>query len=116
LKKAKKDSLKSRFAGCNLVVKNIPKEITEQELFELFKKFGDVSSAKLLFDEGDFKEIRNDAGIIIDKVFTYESKGSGFVLFRNQEDAMKVNIVFQINYFRQKKVYTKKNLNLKEGY
>lgn len=92
MKKAKKDSFKDRFQGCNLVIKNIPKDINEQELFELFKKFGDISSAKLLFDEGDFKEIKNDAGFIIDKIFVYESKGTGFVLFKNANDALKVNL------------------------
>lgn len=91
LKEAKKQSLKNRFEGSNLVVKNIPKEITETQLFEIFRKFGDISSARLLYDEGGFKEIKNKEGEVIDKEFVYESKGCGFVLFKSSEDAAKVN-------------------------
>lgn len=96
LKKSKKEALKNKFEGCNLVVKNIPKELTETELFELFKKFGDIASARLLYDEGNFKDIKNEAGEVLDKVFVYESKGCGFVLFRNSEAAAKVKILYKL--------------------
>jgi RNA recognition motif-containing protein len=87
--KAKQESFKNKYEGCNLVVKNIPKDISEKALFEIFKKFGDVVSARIATDP-KFKEIKNEKGEIIDKEFVYESKGYGFVLFRNVEDAKKV--------------------------
>jgi RNA recognition motif-containing protein len=71
------------------VVKNIPKEISEKALFEIFKNYGDVVSARISTDP-KFREIKNEKGEIIDKEFVYESKGYGFVLFRNVDDARKV--------------------------
>lgn len=84
--KAKQESYKKKYEGCNLVIKNIPKEITEKNLFEIFKQYGDIAGARIA-TEGKMKEIRNESGEVIDKVFQYESKGYGFVLFRNSEDA-----------------------------
>jgi polyadenylate-binding protein len=84
--KAKQESYKKKYEGCNLVIKNIPKEITEKNLFEIFKQFGDIAGARIA-TEGKMKEIKNESGEVVDKVFQYESKGYGFVLFRNSEDA-----------------------------
>ena len=47
LNKVKKESYKNKYEGCNLVIKNIPKEITERNLFEICKKFGDIAVARL---------------------------------------------------------------------
>jgi polyadenylate-binding protein len=80
--KAKQESFKNKYEGCNLVVKNIPKEITEKNLFEICKRFGDIAGARIA-TEGKMKEIRNADGVVTDKEFIYESKGYGFVLFRN---------------------------------
>ena len=74
-----------------MVVKNIPREINEKNLFEIFKQYGDVSSARIA-TEPKFKEIKNEKGEIIDKEFVYESKGYGFVLYKNSYDAKNVNI------------------------
>jgi len=84
--KAKQESFKKKYEGCNLVIKNIPKEITEKNLFEIFKQYGDVAGARIA-TEGKMREIKNEDGEVLDKVFQYESKGYGFVLFRNLEDA-----------------------------
>lgn len=84
--KAKQESYKKKYEGCNLVIKNIPKEITEKNLFEIFKQYGDIAGARIA-TEGKMKEIKNENGEVLDKVFLYESKGYGFVLFRNIEDA-----------------------------
>jgi polyadenylate-binding protein len=84
--KAKQESYKKKYEGCNLVIKNIPKEISEKNLFEIFKQFGDIAGARIA-TEGRMKEIKNENGEVLDKVFQYESKGYGFVLFRNIEDA-----------------------------
>lgn len=84
--KAKQESYKNKYEGCNLVVKNLPKEVTERNLFEICKQFGDVAGARIA-TEGKMKEVRNAEGMVLDKEFLYESKGYGFVLFRNPEDA-----------------------------
>lgn len=53
----------------NLYVKNVPKEWSNEKLEELFKKFGEVSSVKIDLDQKN------------------ESRGFGFVCFKNTEDA-----------------------------
>jgi RNA recognition motif-containing protein len=106
--KAKQEKFKTKYEGCNLVIKNIPKELEERSLFEIFKQFGDVSSARIS-TEPKFKEIKNENGEVIDKEFVYESKGYGFVLFRNIEDAKNVNKFL----FRQKLTSTIYPLNTK---
>jgi RNA recognition motif-containing protein len=84
--KAKQENYKKKYQGCNLVVKNIPKEITERNLFEICKKFGDIAVARIA-TEGKMKILKDDLGNVLDKEFVYESKGYGFVLFKNAEDA-----------------------------
>lgn len=84
----KKNSLKKKYEGSNLVVKNIPKDVTEKDLFELFSKFGKVKSAKLS-TEGKMKEIKDENGIVMDKQFIYESKGFAYVLMVDNESASK---------------------------
>ena len=88
LNQAKREKMKTKYQGCNLVVKNINKDITDQLLFEIFKQFGNIKSARIA-TEGVFKEIKNEQGLLLDKEFVYESKGYGFVLFKNAEDANK---------------------------
>jgi polyadenylate-binding protein len=86
--KAKRESYKSKYEGCNLVVKNIPKDISERNLFEIGKVYGDLAVARIS-TEGKMKVIKDDNGLILDKEFVYESKGYGFVLYKNPEDASK---------------------------
>lgn len=80
LMEANKSSLKSKYGGSNLIVKNLPKEINDKELNQIFSQFGPVKSAKIS-KEGVHKEIKDSEGNIIDKQFVYESRGYGFVLF-----------------------------------
>ena len=86
--KAKQESYKTKYEGCNLVVKNIPKEISEKNLFELCKQFGDLAVARIA-TEGKMKVTKDENGNVLDKEFVYESKGYGFVLFKSGEDAKK---------------------------
>ena len=86
--KQKQESMKNKFQGCNLVVKNLPKEINEKDLLDMFKKYGEISSARIA-TMGVMKDKKNEKGEIIDKEFIYESKGYGFVLFKKEENAQK---------------------------
>jgi RNA recognition motif-containing protein len=85
---AKKNSLKSKYEGCNIIVKNLPKNMDKKELTNLFSSFGPVKSVKIA-TEGVFKEIKDSRGIVMDKEYIYESKGLGYVLFLNVEAAKK---------------------------
>lgn len=60
----------NRFLGLNLYVKNLSDETTDAELNADFSKFGPITSAKVMVEEG-----------------TGRSKGFGFVCFTTQEDA-----------------------------
>lgn len=53
----------------NLYIKNLPINMSEDQLTELFERFGDIISVKIVFDE---------KGV---------SKGFGFVCFENVQDA-----------------------------
>jgi len=72
-----------------LVVKNLPKEITDKNLFSIFRQFGEIKTARVS-TEGMMKEIKNSNGNVIDKEFVYESKGFGYVLYKEAKDAAKV--------------------------
>jgi len=88
VKKEKHDSMKAKYEGANLVVKNLPKEVDDKILFDIFSKYGPISSARVQ-TQGVMKDIKDEKGNIIDKKYVYESKGFGFVLFRKPEDAQK---------------------------
>ena len=88
VKKEKHDSMKAKYEGANLVVKNLPKEVDDKILFDIFSKYGPISSARVQ-TQGVMKDIKDEKGNIIDKKYVYESKGFGFVLFRKSEDAQK---------------------------
>ena len=88
IKKSKQEEKKKKYEGCNLVVKNLPPEILDRELFEVFRKYGEIASARVA-TAGTMKEIKNKEGEVIDKAFVYMSKGHGFVLFKHPEDAKK---------------------------
>ena len=86
--KEKHDSMKAKYEGANLVVKNLPKEVDDKILFEIFSKYGHISSARVQ-TQGVMKDIKDEKGNIIDKKYIYESKGFGYVLFKKSEDAQK---------------------------
>jgi len=86
VKKEKHDSMKAKYEGANLVVKNLPKEIDDKMLFDIFSKYGLISSARVQ-TQGVMKDIKDEKGNIIDKKYIYESKGFGYVLFKKSEDA-----------------------------
>lgn len=88
VRKEKHDSMKAKYEGSNLVVKNLPKEVDDKILFDIFSKFGPISSARVQ-TQGVMKDIKDEKGNIIDKKYIYESKGFGYVLFRKSEDAQK---------------------------
>ena len=56
---------------CNLLVKNLSKEVSAHMLFKTFLKYGDIRSSKLIID------------------YLGNSKGFGFVSFYKVEDAIK---------------------------
>ena len=91
VKKQKHDLMKAKYDGCNLVVKNLPKEVDDKILFEIFIKYGPISSARVQ-TQGVMKDIKDEKGNIIDKRYIYESKGFGFVLFKKEEDARNAKI------------------------
>ena len=88
VRKEKHDSMKAKYEGSNLVVKNLPKEVDDKILFDIFSKYGPISSARVQ-TQGVMKDIKDEKGNIIDKKYIYESKGFGYVLFRKSEDAQK---------------------------
>ncbi len=55
-----------------LFVKNIEPSVNEVLLESIFKQYGDVTDTKIVYDK-----------------ITWESRGFGFVSFKNKEDAIK---------------------------
>jgi len=68
---AKKAENQARYKGVNLYVKNLDDTITDDQLREAFKEFGDITSAKIMRDERQ------------------QSKGFGFVCFNSADEATK---------------------------
>jgi hypothetical protein len=104
--KEKHDSMKAKYEGANLVVKNLPKEVDDNILFEIFKKYGPISSARVQ-TQGVMKNIKDEKGNIIDKKYIYESKGFGYVLFKKSEDAQKAKIEINDQEFEYKGIHLK---------
>lgn len=73
----------------NVFVKNLDKSISNKELFQLFKQFGEIKSSKIATD-----------------VDTYQSKGYGFVQYRTKEAAEKaiveVNLPYSILFLKSR--------------
>ena len=87
LKKEIHDSMKAKYDGANLIVKNLPKEIDDKMLHSIFIKYGPISSAKV-DTQGVMKNITDEQGNIIDKKYIYESKGFGYVCFKKSEEML----------------------------
>lgn len=62
----------NKFRGTNLYIKNLADDVNTDKLIEEFKKFGDISSARVMMDQANNK-----------------SRGFGFVCFSNSEEATK---------------------------
>ena len=80
----KKDVYKKRYNndGCKLVIKNIPHEINEDKLCDIFKQYGDVLNAKIHNDNKGNVIIRN-----------------GYVIFTNTHDAKQAqNALNNVDY------------------
>lgn len=93
LSKAKNEKFKEKYEGCNLVVKNLIKEIKDKNLYDLFRPFGEIKTARIA-TEGVMRDKKDENGNIIDKEFVYESKGFGYVLFKDANNAAKVYFFF----------------------
>ena len=106
LRKEIHDSMKAKYDGANLIVKNLPKEIDDKMLHSIFIKYGPISSAKV-DTQGVMKNITDENGNVLDKKFVYESKGFGYVCFKKSEDAQKAK-----NEISEKEIQFN-NLNLK---
>jgi polyadenylate-binding protein len=72
--------LNSQFLNCNLHVRNLPVDMTEEELYKLFSKYGEIKSVKIpkvmlvTKVNNEFKE-------------SPMSKGFGYICFLDQEAA-----------------------------
>lgn len=71
----------------NIYVGNLAKEVTEDELTQLFSEYGKVTSVKILKD-----------------LFSQESRGFGFVEMQGQEDAKKAIDAINIMELKGKKL------------
>lgn len=68
----KKQEMKARYRGLNLYIKNLEDDVDDEQLREMFSKFGIIKSARVM------KDLKSGA-----------SKGFGFVCFTKQEEALK---------------------------
>ena len=78
--------------NCNLYVKNLPRELTEEKMKEIFSKVGEVKSVKKDKYILQTKENGKDVEYV-------ESRGSGDVCYTKEEDAKKA-----IDEFHEKKL------------
>ena len=78
--------------NCNLYIKNLPRELKEEQLKEIFSKVGEVKSVKI--DKYILQTKVNGENVDI-----LDSRGFGYVCFKNEEDAKKA-----IEEFNEKKL------------
>lgn len=108
---AKQQALKTKYQGCNIIVKNFPKDLTDKDLFNIFLKYGMIKSARLS-TEGVLKEIRDNYGTVVDKQYVYESKGFGYVLYKDPSSArVAIDTIGDTPF-----IYNERSLNLKIEY
>ena len=73
--------------NCNLYIKNLPRELTEKQLKELFSKIGPIKSVRISKILIESRDGDTDIDII-------ESRGFGYVCYYNQKDAQKAKEIF----------------------
>ena len=78
--------------NCNLHIKNLPRELTEEKMKEIFSKIGEVKSVKI--DKYILQTKVNGKNVEY-----IDSKGFGYVCYTNEEDAKKA-----IEEFNEKKL------------
>lgn len=84
--------LNQDFKNCNLYIKNIPIDMTDEQFKEAFTKFGEIKSSKIQKTiietkiKGEFKEI-------------LQSSGFGYVCFLSPESAQKAMTELNGKYF-----------------
>ena len=78
-------------------LKNLPKELSDRDLFEIFREYGEITKA-IIPTEGKFHTKRDEKGEVVDKEFIYESKGFGFVCFKKTESAESVILHIKSGY------------------
>ena len=81
------NKLNQEFKNCNLHIKNLPYNLTEEKLKEIFSKCGEVKSVKI--DKFILQTKKNDQF-----VESEESKGFGYVCFTSEEAARKAKEEF----------------------
>lgn len=86
------NKLNQETKNCNLYVKNLPRDLTEKKMKEIFSKVGEVKSVKI--DKILIQSKRGDQDLDI-----IESRGFGYVCYMNEEDAKKA-----IEEFNEKKL------------
>ena len=85
------NKLNQEFKNCNLYVKNLPYDLTEEKMKEIFSKCGEIKSAKI----GKYILVTK----VKDKFENIEtSYGFGFVCYTNEEDAKKAIDEFNGKY------------------
>ena len=78
--------------NCNLYIKNLPRELTEEKLKEIFSKIGEVKSVKI--DKYILQTKVNGENVDI-----LDTRGFGYVCYKNEDDAKKA-----IEEFNEKKL------------
>jgi len=82
----KQDRLKAlnnnmtKFKSCNLIVKNIPYNVKEEELAQNFSQYGEIVSLKIAKEKKEIEQ--NNAKLMVEV-----SKGFGFVCFAHPDSA-----------------------------
>ena len=85
------NKLNQEYKNCNLYVKNLPYELTEDKMKEIFSKCGDVKSVKI----SQFLLVTK----VKDKFVNYvSSHGFGYVCYTNEEGAKKAVAEFNGKY------------------
>jgi polyadenylate-binding protein len=85
------NKLNQEYKNCNLYVKNLPYELTEDKMKEIFSKCGDVKSVKI----SQFLLVTK----VKDKFVNYvSSHGFGYVCYTNEEGAKKAIAEFNGKY------------------
>jgi polyadenylate-binding protein len=81
------NKLNQEYKNCNLYIKNLPYDLTEEKLREIFSKCGEVKSAKI-------EKFILQTKINNEFVEKEESKGFGFICFTSEEAAKKAKEEF----------------------